>query len=497
VNRGVAAGGRIQAGAESWAFSAEAGGRTAGDTRTPAGQLDGTHVATLNAQVGVGLVADERHVGVSYRFFDNDYGVPGGFVGGHASDVRITMRRHTLRGEAGWHDLGLGLSSLRATGMFTAYEHQELEPSGNLGTSFDQEVSNVEIVGRHGSEPGGHQGALGARGQYREVATGGTLRTPDTRDVSAAAYAVEEWVTGRLRIQGGLRYDYAHYTPLEEARIFVGGEYVPVEPRTFQNVSGSLGVLVDVAAGLRLGANVARAFRTPDFNELYSDGPHLAANSYDVGDPRLEAETGLGGEVLARLTASGVHAEAAVFVNHLTNYIFPSSRGRAELGTQGNRPRFQYTNEDARFAGADGALSARLVGSLVLDATVSYVAARFTSERAPIPIITPTDTTFVEASEYPPLIPPLLWDTVRWFAGGGVRWAGTQTRTGDFETPTDGYVSTNLSAGVRLLWAGRLHSLTLRADNLFDIWYHDHMSRLKDVAPAPGRDVSLLYRLEF
>jgi iron complex outermembrane receptor protein len=429
--------------------------------------------------------------------------VPGGFVGGHASEIRITMQRHALRGEAGWHDPGLGLSSVRAIATFTAYEHQEREPSGSLGTSFDQEVATLELVARHGAEARGHQGALGVRGQYRDIATGGTLHTPDTRDVGAAVYAVEEWIVGRVRLQGGLRYDVAHFDPLEPQTILVGGERVPVEHRTFHNVSGSAGLLVSLTDGLRVGVNLARAFRTPDFNELYSDGPHLAANSYDVGDPRLAAETGLGGELLLRLTTPRVRAEAAGFVNHLDHYIFPSSRGRAELGTQGNRPRFQHTNEDARFAGAEGSVTLRLVGALVLDAAASYVAARFTSDRAPIPVIGVSDTTFIDASPYPPLIPPLLgsaglrWETVRWFAGAGIRWAGAQTRTGDFETATDGHVTAHLSAGARVLWGGWLHSVTLRADNLFDTEYYDHLSRLKDVAPAPGVNVSLLYRLEF
>jgi iron complex outermembrane receptor protein len=262
-------------------------------------------------------------------------------------------------------------------------------------------------------------------------------------------------------------------------------------------------LLVRVTDALRVGVNLARAFRTPDFNELYSSGPHLAANSFEVGDPQLAPETGMGGEVLIRLTTPGVRAEAAVFANVLNNYIFPSSRGRAELGAQGNRPRFQYTNEDARFIGAEGSLGVRLIGSLVLDATVSSVAATFTSDRAPIPVITATDTTFVPASVHPPLIPPLIgsgalrWDTRRWFVGTGVRWAAAQRRTGDFETPTNGYAALQLTAGVRFVSGGLLHSITLRADNLLDTEFRDHTSRLKEIAPAAGRDLSLLYRLEF
>jgi iron complex outermembrane recepter protein len=502
VNDGIAGGARVGIGLGRLALQGEAGGRTAADTKTPTGPLAGTQLTSLSAQLGAALIGDHVHGGASYRFYDSDYGVPGGFVGGHATDIRIAMRRHALRGEGLWHDPGLGFASLGATTTFTAYEHREFEPSGGVGTSFDQEVATLELIGRRGS-PDRRQGALGLRGQSRDIATGGSLRTPDTRDLSAAAYAVEELVLGRVRLQGGLRYDYAHYDPLEPATILVGGERVPVEPRTFQNLSGSVGVLVEATDVLSLGANVARAFRTPDFNELYSNGPHLAANSYDVGDPRLEPEIGLGGEVLARLTTGAVRAEAAGFVNRLDNYIFPSSRGRAELGAQGNRPRFQYTNEDARFWGAEGGVTVRPAGDLVLDGTLSWVAARFTSERAPIPIISPGDTTFVPASPYPPLIPPVLgravarWDASRWFAGGGVRWAASQTRTGDFETPTDGYVIAEVTAGARVFWGGRLHAITLRVDNLFDREYRDHLSRLKDIAPAPGRDVLLLYRLEF
>jgi iron complex outermembrane receptor protein len=503
VNDGVAGGGRIQTGLGPLALHAEASGRRAGDTRTPSGTLEGTRVTTLNGQLGLGLAGDRRHAGVSYRFFDNEYGVPGGFIGGHASDVRIEMRRHTLRGEFGWHHPGLGLEALSANASYTAYYHRELEPSGNLGTSFEQDVGALDLVARHGEDVDPHQGAWGIRGQYRRIVTGGTLRTPTTRDVSAAVYGVEEWVVGRARVQGGLRYDFARYEPLEASTILVGGERIAVVPRTFHNVSGSAGLLIQLTEALRLGVNLARAFRTPDFNELYSSGPHLAANSFDVGDPRLAPETGLGGEVLARLTTPRVQAEAAAFVNLLDNCIFPSSRGRAELGAQGNRPRFQYTNEDARFAGAEGSLGIRLVGALQLDATASYVAARFTSDRAPIPVISASDTTFVAASEYPPLIPPALgsaslrWDTRRWFAGGGVRWALTQRRTGDFETPTDGYAAVQVAAGIRFVSRGLLHSVSLRVDNLLDTEYRDHTSRLKDIAPAAGRDVSLLYRLEF
>jgi iron complex outermembrane receptor protein len=262
-------------------------------------------------------------------------------------------------------------------------------------------------------------------------------------------------------------------------------------------------VLYDVIETVRIGVSAARAYRTPDFNELYSNGPHLAANSFDVGDPSLESEKGYGLDAFVRVTRAGLRAEIAAFRNQLNDYVFPSSRGRAEIGTQGGRPRFQYTNEDAVFTGAEADVEWSPFANVVLEGTMSYVRARFTSARADIPEIIGVDTSFVDASQYPPLIPPLggsvgaRWEEPRFFGSASVRWASRQGRLGDFETPTDGYAVGHVDAGVRLLRGERLHTLTLSVENLTDAEYRDHLSRIKDILPQPGRNVSLLYRLSF
>ncbi len=192
-----------------------------------------------------------------------------------------------------------------------------------------------------------------------------------------------------------------------------------------------------------------------------------------------------------------------MFRNVLSDYVFPSSRGRALIGRQGGRPLFQYTNESARFTGGEARVAVTLTPRIVLVGSGSYVAAVFTSQRAPIPIIEPPDTTFVEASKYPPFIPPLFgtldlrYERPSHFFGGGIRWATAQTRLGDFESRTDGYLVGDLHAGLRLLIGGRYHTVTLKVENLADTEYRDHLSRIKGILPQPGRNVSLLYRLSF
>jgi iron complex outermembrane receptor protein len=505
VDQGAAGAGVVNFAAGPVALRAEASGRLSGEVDTPAGKLVNTDANNLSLSGGAGLVGSWGHVGASYRYYDNRYGIPGGFVGGHDTGVDVDMRRHAARAQLEAHLPGSRFfSTVRANASFSDYRHDEIEPSGDIGTQFFQDFIAGEVVARHEERGPLAQGAVGVRAQYRDIITGGSLRTPSTYDYAVAAFLIEEIGTGALRLQLGARYDHTWYEPRDTtASIFVGGRRIPVRPRSFGSVSGSVGALYAPSDGVRFGVSVARAFRTPDFNELYSNGPHLAANSFDVGDPSLDAETGLGVDAFVRITSERVQGEIAAFRNQLNDYIFPSSRGRAEIGTQGGRPRFQYTNEDAVFTGAEGDLSVGLTDRLAAELTASYVRARFTSDRAPIPIIEGNDTSFVDASEFPPLIPSLngrvalRYEGPRFFASAGVRWAAEQDRLGDFESPTDGYATGNLSAGIRLVRGTRLHTVTLVFDNITDVEYRDHLSRIKDIMPQPGRNVTLMYRLAF
>ncbi len=498
---GLAAGGSLVSRVGPVAARVEGSGRVAGDLHTPIGTLGNTDLNTYNAAIGAGGGGEWGHGGASYRYYQNEYGIPGGFVGGHEAGVTINMRRHTLRGETEFHRENSLLSSFKLSAVGTDYHHTEFENTGEIGTLFQQLTTALEAAARIEPKDSEVTAAFGMRGQYRDMETGGTLRTPSTRDYTVAGYAISEFGSGATRFQAGARWDWARYEPQEESFVFVGGVMVPTRPRTFGSFSGSVGVLHELTGKTRVGASISRAYRTPDFNELYSNGPHLAANSYDVGDPAIDEETGVGGDLFIRRSGEHVRYDAAVFVMQLNNYIFPSSRGRAEVGRVGERPRFQYTNEDARFVGAEALINVQLASHWSLETSASYVEAKFTSDRDSIPVFAPTDTFFVAASEHPPLIPPLngraalRYQAGRRSAGAEVKWAADATHLGDFETITEGYAIVNLDAGVQLLIGGRLHSITARIDNLFDKEYRNHLSRIKDLMAQPGRNFALLYRV--
>jgi len=102
-----------------------------------------------------------------------------------------------------------------------------------------------------------------------------------------------------------------------------------------------------------------------------------------------------------------------------------------------------------------------------------------------------------------PLIPPWrwslggLWEYRQWRATLDVRRTEEQTRVAEFETPTPGYTLLNASVSYALITGAVGHEITLRGTNLTNQEARNHVSLLKDVAPLPGIDIRLTYRLLF
>ncbi len=85
----------------------------------------------------------------------------------------------------------------------------------------------------------------------------------------------------------------------------------------------------------------------------------------------------------------------------------------------------------------------------------------------------------------------------RWNASSEVRWVDEQDDVAENETATEGYTLLNASLGYRLVLGGQVLDMLLRGRNLTDEDARSHTSFLKDVAPLPGRNVTLSAKLRF
>ncbi|MDE0393972.1 MAG: TonB-dependent receptor, partial [Gammaproteobacteria bacterium] len=245
----------------------EASMRQGGDLRTPIGRLAGTQTDMWSASAGTSWVDDWGHAGGAVRIYRNDYGIPGGFVGGHTNPVRTEQERFAGRFRSLIRP-GRALEAIEIDAGYTWYRHHEWEPPDILGTLFERQIVSGEARARHARWGPFASGAVGARVSWEHFGFGGALYNPNTRRRTQAVYVLEEIQLDPVSIEAGLRYDRVELEPDEEELSDIGH----IRARSFGAVSGSLGALLRMTGQLTVGASVGRAFRTPDVHELYSEG---------------------------------------------------------------------------------------------------------------------------------------------------------------------------------------------------------------------------------
>lgn len=480
--------------------------RDAGVLTTPLGDVPNTDLTTRGAAAGAAWVNGWGHVGGAFRVYDSGYGIPPDTVSGHDDGVRVEMDRWAGRGQLHWTRGAGPLDHVELDVKVTRLDHFELEEAGVVGTQFGLNTHALELMGRHGGLGPFSRGALGVRGQRNDYgADRGRGDVLSVDEWSGALYALEELEAGRFQLQVGARFDYAAKDPVRGPDAVAG---VPVRARTFSNLAASAALLYEVMTAAQLGLGVSRAFRTPSSDELYSEGPHLASYTFEVGNPELDAEIGHGVDLFLRLKGERLRGEVATFLNRIDGYVYPLNTG----GIRSGLFVYQATNTDASFAGAEASLKWTPIRHIALEGNVSFVRAHNEDVDEPLPFIPPLNGSLA-----------LRYERTRWYVQAGWRAAATQDRVparpelplgsrgycdetggaagcrpvpGEF-LPTEGYATFDVATGLRLEFAGALHSLTLSVDNLSDEVYRNHLSRIKELLPEQGRSVNLLYRVGF
>jgi iron complex outermembrane recepter protein len=494
VNTGAAGEAELTAALGTVATRLETSYRGAGDMRTPIGALENTEIRTFGGGVGASHISQRGHLGAAYRLYDSRYGIPPDSVSGHAFGVDVAMRRHALRGELRRFG-GMGPFSLGgADASYTWYHHQELEPSAAgpvLGTEYFLQTGSLQGALEHQGLAFLDRGAVGARGEWRNYEFNTGRAVVRSRELSGAVFFLEETAWHNLLFQAGGRYDWRRIVPLTEGDERTG----PVLTRMFGSVSGSVATLADLGHGVYVGGSVSRAFRTPSSDELFSRGPHLATYTFEVGNPNLREETALGMDALFRVERGDLHVELAAFQNRINGFIQTENTGELRQGLFV----YRFVNREARFRGWEAVVQTTPVRWLALEMAAASVSASEVDTGEPLPFIPPLNGRVSGRVE-----------RASTFAGLGWRGAARQDRVptppediAAFEllppefVPTAGYGVFDATAGYHWSRRGQLHTLTLRVDNVTNVEYRNHLSRLKTFMPEAGRGVTLLYRVSF
>ncbi len=485
VNSGASTHARLAGPVGDFALQVEGLGRTARDVGTPIGTLENTDIHTWSVGGAASRVSDRGFVGVSASRYESVYGIPGGFLGGHRNGVDIELERSRYEGHARLDRPadGPGWAGLEARASYSRYFHRELESDGLCGVSFGLLSYDLDVATDFRWSRG--RGTVGIAAEHRDFAGGCFSFITPTTESTFGGFAYHEASLGDARIQAALRFDHRLVRP-EEADTNKAGV---IRDRSFRGGSGAIAVQVPVIAGAVAGIQVSRTFRPPSIEELFAEGPHLAAYSYEIGNADLGSEHGLGLEASLRWGGGPVEGGVVVFRNEFDGMIAPLDSGELEFGQGdlGFLPRFIYDGRDARMQGGEVDAAWRASRAVTLEGSASWVAGEFRDTGEPLPRIPPL--TGRVRGEY---------RVATWGFSVSARGATAQEEVGPFEERTAAYAALDSSVEWRLPASTLgVQSITLQGRNLTDTAYRNHLSRIKSIMPEAGRSLSLLYQISF
>ncbi|MEX0927765.1 MAG: TonB-dependent receptor, partial [Balneolales bacterium] len=384
------------------------------------------------------------------------------------------------------------LRRLDFDGTYAYYHHRELEFGGQVGSEFGVLTSTVNAKAHHRGFIFS-KGMIGLRAEMRNYSSGGFNFTPSTTEQALAGYVFEEADFNRLNLQAAFRYDLRTVRPGEEQ---TSPRIGLIRPRTFQNYSASLMATYDLSDGLQVGSIFMRTFRAPGVEELFSEGPHLAAYSFETGNPELNEERGFGIDVFTRYASERARVRFSLFRNQFSDFIHPVNTGETNLSTL--LPVYQYSGERVLMTGFEAGGEIKLLNNLYSAGKIGYVRGDIIDDMEVMPLVA------VSGEHEPlPMIPPLSGKIDLEYrrsdltAGASMRLASAQQKTGQFEESTDGYAIYDLYMQFSFDNGPMLHTLSLNLENITNQEYRMHLSRVKSIMPEPGRNVKLLYRMYF
>ena len=456
---------------------AEEGGEE-GEEEEAFGNLANSQTKSTALTGGASYIGERGFIGFAVNKFDSDYGVPGGHEEGEEEGeendeegeeegeeqvtIDLDQTRLDINGALEFDGV---IEKVQFFGGYADYEHTEFEAPGEVGTIFTNEgyEARLEAIQR---ESNGWSAAYGVQLRNRDFsAIGEEAFVPPTETTQIGIYTFHEKELGNVHLEGAARYEN---TQQENS--------VTNEDIDFNLLSVSVGGDFHLTDSVRLGGTVFRTERAPTTEELFSNGPHLATEQFEVGDPTLSKEVATGVELAFRHREEGHYLTVNAFYTDYSDYIFETETGEEEDGL----PVFQFTGEDASFKGFEvqGGMDITEFGNFTLkaDALAEYVRAK--TDSGNLPRIPPLSIlTGVEA------------ESERFNFRAELDYAAEQNKVETFEIPTDDYALVNLFATWRAPANAQDVRLSLSVLNLLDDDARQHTSFLKDVAPLPGRNV--------
>lgn len=489
------------------ALGISAGGLHSQDIRIPPGNyFDGVQSFNLSRipqsfdhtqeeGAGYSYQGDFGMVGIGYKHYEMNYGVPGtppnpDWIDDPPTTSLIDQTKNSVEARSLFVMDGSAIQQIRVSANYVDYNHSEfptLQDSTGISdpqaNHFHKQAVNAMVQFQQ-QQLGPFRGTIGLWTDIENLTIEGEQPLgPNSITTGIAGYLFEEYLAGdETRLQAGLRYDYnrIHAVPYSAS---LDSAFQTINVTRLSNaVTASVGAIQDFSSGITASLSIARSFRAPTVQELFANGADAASNTYSIGDANLTPETSVGIDASLNGRFTSTSFDITPYIDLISDYIYAYLRG----DTIQDLPVRQFAATNARLMGFEVSAEVEPFNYVVFHGQADYVNAQDTRNNVPLPFIPPLRGLFRVVYQN-----NLYSATLEW------RLAASQTRLGVGDTYTAGYGIINIGTGIRFSQDNLIHNISLHCDNVLNQVYRDNLSVIKDFVPQPARGFQLNYDLEF
>lgn len=455
------------------------------DDGIPSKRVDGTWTKAENIGLGMSWIGEDGYIGLAYSERKSQYGLAGDSEESEECQVGVENCNEPNNEERPWINLEskrfdfrseylqpfIGIDKVKARASYTDYQHSEIE-GGEIGVTFKNRGYDGRLEFVH-SPVANWKGVVGV--QYAKSnfdVLGDEAFLPKTSTENLAAFLIEnyQW-SDDLRLELGTR--------IEQQKINVeNSQYQDFNANAF---SASGAINWDFLSNHILSLSLSYAERLPNAQELYAEGPHLATNTFEIGNDSLEKEKSQNIELGIRKVKGNLNYEINTFYNQFKDYIYANT-----LGYQDGLRTIEYTQADANFYGAEAEVSYQFSPLYRGKIFADHVRAEL-DRGGNLPRIPSTRTGIRFDANF--------LDGIH----GGVEYIYglKQDRIADFESETGSYKLINMDISYDYNLNKQIsYQVYLRGNNLLNETYYNHSSYLSTI-PQQGRNFTAGIRFNF
>lgn len=444
---------------------------------------DSTFADSKDYNVGLSWIYDRGYTGISFSQRHDQYGIPAdnelystcersgnslvgcgtAVAGGDDAQgwINLKEKRYDIKTEL--KDPFAGFNKLSAQANYTDYQHTEMA-GDTPDTRFSSKGTDARIT-LSNNPWAGWAGQIGTQFTQQKLSINGdeSLMNPNTTK-KYSLFALQQKRLNNLNFEVSSRIDQQNINIDSTQKDYSGTAY---------SLAGSTSW--EFIPDYKLSLTASHQERLPVAQELYSDGKHMATNTYELGNDNLNKEKSNNLELGLHFNNDRLKYNVSVFQNWFDNFIYAKT-----LDQYQDFRLIQYSQAQARFYGVDADLSYQL--SPVWNAGLfgDYVRGKLDNQGNA------------------PRIPGGRLGT-RFKADFGDGYSATaeyyhvfnQDDIANYETATKGYNMLNLG----LAYTGQVnlktgYRLYAQANNLLDAKVYQHESFLANV-PQVGRNFTV------